>query len=103
MPAKKLVFRVRPRATGGCKRINRSIPTTGGRRRRRRRTMNSKHLRGWIRRARPWTRVRGRGFWDDFKKGFSSVIKPFAKYAGPVLDVIAPEIGVPLQIGASFL
>lgn len=65
--------------------------------------MKSKHLRDWIRRARPWTRVRGRGFWGDFKKGFSSVIKPFAKYAGPVLDVIAPEIGVPLQIGASFL
>jgi hypothetical protein len=60
--------------------------------------MKSKHLRDWIRRARPWTKVRGRGFWKDFHKGFSSVIKPVAKYAGPPLSVAFPKVGIPLSI-----
>ena len=53
-------------------------PCSGGRRKRssvtarrgRRRLKNSKHLRKWMsHRAKPWM-VRGRGFWEDFGRGF---------------------------------
>ena len=37
-------------------------------------------------------------FWEDFKRGFTSVFKPFAQIAGPVLDALGmPEFGVPLS------
>jgi len=47
--------------------------------------------------------VRGRGFWQDFGRGFSSVFKPFATIGGPILDALGmPEFGVPLSaVGAA--
>lgn len=38
-------------------------------------------------------------FWNDFKKGFTMVFKPFAKIAGPIATALGqPEIGIPLGI-----
>mgnify|MGYP003639398799 CR=1 FL=1 len=40
----------------------------------------------------------GKGFWADFAKGFTSVFKPFATIAGPILDAVGlPELGIPLS------
>lgn len=41
-------------------------------------------------------------FWKSFAKGFTSVFKPFATVAGPVLDMVGlPEFGMPLSaVGA---
>lgn len=87
-------------------------PCSGGRRKRssvtarrgRRRLKNSKHLRKWMsHRAKPWM-VRGRGFWEDFGRGFSSVFKPFATIGGPILDALGmPEFGMPLSAVGSMM
>jgi hypothetical protein len=40
----------------------------------------------------------GKGFWSSFAKGFTSVFKPFATIAGPILDAVGlPEFGIPLS------
>lgn len=46
---------------------------------------------------------KGRGFWQDFARDFSSVFKPFATIAGPILDAVGlPEFGIPLSaVGAA--
>ena len=70
----------------------------------RKRKINSKAFTKWAKtRARPWT-VRGRGFWQDFGRGFTSVFKPFATLAGPVLDAFGmPEFGAPLSAVAGLM
>jgi hypothetical protein len=46
----------------------------------------------------------GGSFWSDFKKGFTSVFKPFAKIAAPIATALGvPEIGVPLGIVGDML
>ena len=46
----------------------------------------------------------GEGFWGDFKKGFTSVFKPFAKIFGPIASAVGvPEIGIPLGIVGNLL
>lgn len=45
----------------------------------------------------------GSGFWSDFGKGFTSVFKPFATIAAPLITPFAPEIGVPLGIVGNML
>ena len=41
----------------------------------------------------------GGAFWGDFKKGFSSVFKPFSKVFAPVASALGvPEIGIPVGI-----
>lgn len=46
----------------------------------------------------------GGSFWSDFKKGFTSVFKPFAKVFAPIASAIgAPELGVPLGIVGDML
>jgi hypothetical protein len=44
-------------------------------------------------------KLKGAGFWDDFKKGFLSVFKPGAKILGTIATAVGvPEIGIPLKI-----
>ena len=44
-------------------------------------------------------KLKGTGFWDDFKKGFLSVFKPGAKILGTIATAVGvPEIGIPLKI-----
>ena len=46
----------------------------------------------------------GGGFWSDFKKGFTSVFKPFAKIFAPIATAVGvPEIGIPLGIVGDML
>lgn len=45
----------------------------------------------------------GGSFWSDFGKGFTSVFKPFATIAAPLITPFAPEIGVPLGIVGNML
>lgn len=46
----------------------------------------------------------GGSFWSDFKKGFTSVFKPFATIAAPIASAIGvPEIGIPLGIVGNML
>tara|TARA_R110000868_G_scaffold139302_2_gene354069 strand:+ start:1753 stop:3159 length:1407 start_codon:yes stop_codon:yes gene_type:complete len=46
----------------------------------------------------------GGSFWSDFKKGFTSVFKPFAKVFAPIASAVGvPEIGVPLGIVGDML
>ena len=46
----------------------------------------------------------GGSFWSDFKKGFTSVFKPFAKIAAPIISAIGvPEVGIPLGIVGNML
>jgi hypothetical protein len=44
-------------------------------------------------------KLKGAGFWDDFKKGFLSVFKPGAKILGTIATAVGvPEIGIPLKL-----
>ena len=46
----------------------------------------------------------GDGFFSDFANGFKSVFKPFAEFAGPILDAVGlPEFGIPLSLVGSVL
>lgn len=46
----------------------------------------------------------GGSFWKNFKKGFTSVVKPFAKIAAPIISAVGvPEIGIPLGIAGDLL
>jgi hypothetical protein len=46
----------------------------------------------------------GRGFWEDFKRGFLSVFKPGAKVLGSVASAMGmPEFGIPLGVLADNL
>jgi len=44
--------------------------------------------------------MKGAGFFDDFKKGFMSVMSPALKFLGPVASIIAPEFA-PIIAGAN--
>lgn len=100
---RRIKLRKRTSCSAGCK----PRKTCGGMRRRRRtgvrRRINPLLLRKWNHKAKNWT-VRGRGFWEDFGRGFKSVFKPFAKVGGPILDAIGmPEFGIPLSAVGSLL
>ena len=44
-------------------------------------------------------KLAGKGFWEDFKKGFLSVFKPGAKILGSVATAMGmPEFGIPLGV-----
>jgi hypothetical protein len=46
----------------------------------------------------------GGSFWSDFKKGFTSVFKPFAKVFAPIATAVGvPEIGIPLGVVGDML
>tara|TARA_R110000822_G_scaffold80677_1_gene192175 strand:- start:1522 stop:2049 length:528 start_codon:yes stop_codon:yes gene_type:complete len=46
----------------------------------------------------------GEGFWGDFKKGFTSVFKPFAKIFAPIASAVGvPAVGIPLGIVGDLL
>jgi hypothetical protein len=53
----------------------------------------SKHLR----------ELHGEGFWDDFKRGFMSVIKPIASIAKPILSVVPHPAAKAAAVGLSAL
>ena len=43
--------------------------------------------------------LEGKGFWEDFGRGFMSVIKPVASVAKAVLPVVAPGVGTAAALG----
>lgn len=48
--------------------------------------------------------ISGGSFWSDFKKGFTSVFKPFATVGAPIISALGvPEIGIPLGIVGNLL
>jgi hypothetical protein len=53
----------------------------------------SKHLR----------ELHGEGFWDDFKKGFMSVVRPVAQIAKPILAVVPHPAAKAAALGMSAL
>lgn len=85
----------RPSTTGGAmytkKELEGLARAVGGAKR-----LSAKH-------AEMVTNIRGAGFWDDFKSGFMSVVRPVASIAKPLLPMVAGPYGAAASAGLSAL
>jgi len=43
----------------------------------------------------------GSGFWDGFKRGFMSIMKPALNVLAPLSFALGPEIGIPMTVAAA--